>query len=232
MNHRCWMNMFERTLVVVPHADDEALGAGGLISRLSGAGKQVTVVIAATGDIDFEFKGRVDRARRRAEAEASLKVLGVSDWTILFEGMDSLLDTLPRRDLITRLDGLINERRPTAFLAPYPSHHQDHKTVYEACMAALRPRTVKGDGDVRFAAMYEYPYFDAWNHETIRGGKITLAMTEDDLNVKIAALKCHKSQLDPIFINTDVVRLWARYRGSEIGAPCGESFYLLRMNWW
>lgn len=40
----------DRTLIVAPHPDDEALGGGGVIEKAIHAGKQVKVVIVTTGD--------------------------------------------------------------------------------------------------------------------------------------------------------------------------------------
>src|SRR5262245_61469328 len=66
---------FQRTLVVAPHPDDETLGAGGTIARLSAAGKDVLVAVVTTGiapAYSDEYNARVQSEARRAH-----EVLGV-----------------------------------------------------------------------------------------------------------------------------------------------------------
>jgi LmbE family N-acetylglucosaminyl deacetylase len=60
-------------LVLVAHADDETLGAGGLIQRLVKRGESVSVVILSDGVI----RARGGVQDNRADAIAACKRLGV-----------------------------------------------------------------------------------------------------------------------------------------------------------
>ena len=43
------MDWLGRTLVIAPHPDDEVLGAGGTMAKLSESGQEVFVAIVTTG---------------------------------------------------------------------------------------------------------------------------------------------------------------------------------------
>lgn len=65
-------------LVVAPHPDDEAIGAGGTVRLLADAGARVRVLFATDGEATRGSPdgGVVVAARRRGEAEGSCRLLG------------------------------------------------------------------------------------------------------------------------------------------------------------
>src|SRR5690606_30041337 len=67
-----------RTVVVVPHPDDEALAAGGLIAHQRARGREVVVGAVTDGDAAYpDWEGtHLARVRRREQLEA-LHRLGV-----------------------------------------------------------------------------------------------------------------------------------------------------------
>ena len=66
-------------LVIAPHFDDEVLGCGGLVARLTAAGGSVRVVFCSDGggDTTDPERRRAEGARRRAEARGAAAVLGL-----------------------------------------------------------------------------------------------------------------------------------------------------------
>lgn len=71
------MEWLGRTLVVAPHPDDEVLGAGGTMAKLSESGQEVFVVVVTKGKppaYSAEFVARV-----RAEAKSAHDLLGVKE---------------------------------------------------------------------------------------------------------------------------------------------------------
>lgn len=208
---------FARTLVIAPHCDDESIGCGGLVARLADAGWPPTIC-TATGSM-----------LRLQEFEHAVNTLGARHTSHLraHDFGENELDRVPMRTLVGLFDEALSELRLTAVLLPYPSHHQDHQKVYHAAIAALRPRP---RASVLFAAMYEYPFVDAWHHQNIKGGKLTVDIS-DHLETKLQALRCHKSQMacpNTSLIHPDNVKRWAEMRGAEIGVAAGEAYYPLR----
>ncbi len=88
-----------RLLVISPHPDDEALGCGGLIARVRGAGGQVRVVFLTNGDAFKVAAGREERkirptpqdliefgAERQREAMLAGMRLGLRPSDLVFPG--------------------------------------------------------------------------------------------------------------------------------------------------
>ena len=71
-----------RAVIVTPHPDDEILGCGGLMRRLSRAGTQLVVVAVTAGEASHPWSPTVSPAqlavRRAAEAARSYTLLGVA----------------------------------------------------------------------------------------------------------------------------------------------------------
>lgn len=221
--------VFERTLVISPHADDDVIGCGGLLKKVLKNGGEAHVAVVAIGDIEFYHLGRVvTKEERKAEMQKSLDYLGVTSYYTLFDGYEALMDTIPIKNVITALDALIGKIKPSAVLLPYPSFHQDHKVVYNAGFAALRP-SPRNNKFLRLIAGYEYPLV-TWTNENFGNGNLYIDIA-DELEDKIEALKCHKSQMREgrHLISPKTIRLWARRRGLEASINYAEMFYILRI---
>ena len=89
-------------LVVVAHPDDEVLGAGGTILRVSEAGGQVTVLVVSEGT-SAQYPDDPNASRKRheqlQEACEKLGVHSVEHW----DYPDMRLDTVPHLELNARL---------------------------------------------------------------------------------------------------------------------------------
>jgi LmbE family N-acetylglucosaminyl deacetylase len=213
-----------RILIIAPHADDEVLGCGGLIARRVREGHDVEVAVVTMGDVHLGGVVKSTAERRREELARAASILGIPEPAVLFPGYENRLDTLPRIDLIGRLDGLV-AGRDQVFL-PYASHHQDHRLVHDAGLAALRSRGRPGPSLV---ALYEYPYV-GWPPEPVPGGHYYVDVG-GVLDVKRTALLAYGSQAcaAPHPIAWDSVEALARQRGIQAGCAHAELFYVLRM---
>lgn len=221
--------VFDRVLVISPHADDEVIGCGGLMRKVISHGGEVHVAVVAVGDVWFYHLDRVvTKEERKQELHRALEYLGVTSHLTLFDDYESLMDTIPIKNIITVFDRLIRRIEPTVVLLPYPSFHQDHKIVFNAGFAALRP-CPGYNSKLRLVAGYEYPLV-SWSTESLNSGSLYIDIT-GELEDKIEALKHHQSQMREgrHLISPETVRLWAEKRGLEAGVPCAEMFYVLRM---
>lgn len=95
------------------------------------------------------------------ELQDALEFLGCYDFEILYNDKDSLLDTVPKKEIISKLDNIINSYQPTMVFIPLPSYHQDHIVLFETCFAALRPKPPQF---IKLIAMYEYPLI-SWQYQ-------------------------------------------------------------------
>ncbi|MQS38310.1 PIG-L deacetylase family protein [Streptomyces katsurahamanus] len=127
-------------LVVAPHPDDETLGAGGTIARLTAAQIGVHVLVIACRS--HPGSDPVVRARELVQA---CTVLGVASHHIAFTGSPAATDPGARMAELVHLiesgPGLsLRTLRPAGLLIPADgSFHQDHRAVHDAAVAAARP---------------------------------------------------------------------------------------------
>ncbi len=129
-------------LVLAPHYDDEVLGCGGLVCRLTAAGAAVRVLFLSDSggdDQDTEERAAYSR-RRRDEAKAAAEILGIA-------GIDRL--DLPDGALDQHLDEIAEgfrrallSQRPSLVLVPSPLEaSSDHRAAFRALhdlLGALR----------------------------------------------------------------------------------------------
>lgn len=219
----------EKILIIAPHADDEVLGCGGLIEKACRFNNEVKVVVAAVGEIKHPHRqDNVLPETRVEELKDALDVLGCHNFEVIYKDKDSLLDTLPKRDIIIQLDKILESFDPTMVFIPLPSYHQDHYTLFDACFAALRP---KPNQKIKLIAMYEYPLI-SWQFKKFwNTGELYLDLSLT-IEKKIDAFLKHKSQHRPTnhLISPESVKKWAEMRGLEVGISFAEKYYILRTN--
>jgi LmbE family N-acetylglucosaminyl deacetylase len=144
-----------RTLVCFhAHPDDEVLGTGGTIARASGEGHRVVLVVATNGEHgetpDDLGPGETLADRRRAETEASARILGI-DRVVWLGYADSGMTGWPQNadpdnfmnadvdDVAARLAAVLREE-DAEVLTIYDWHgnygHPDHIAVHRVGVAA------------------------------------------------------------------------------------------------
>ena len=224
--------MPETVLIIAPHADDAELGAGGYLARLMREGATHAVVaLVCASDVRYLHSGEVvgQGVRLREQREAALR-LG-AEMVFLGAGPENELHLASRGDLVTALDGLIAAYTPDLLCIPLPSFNQDHKAVFEACTASLRPSFNRHQPTTVLA--YESPT-QGWGTDNLPGvvaARHYVRLTGEDLAAKTHALAAHRSQMagrEHLLCGRDGVMALARLRGLECGAEFAEMFYVLR----
>jgi len=116
-----------RIIVFGAHPDDAEYKAGGTAAKWAKLGHHVKLVSVTNGDIGhWKMAGGPLALRRKAEAKAAAKVLGVTSEVLdIHDG--ELLPTLENRKTITRL---IREWNADIVIAHRPwDYHPDHRYV-------------------------------------------------------------------------------------------------------
>ena len=143
-----------RTLVVVPHPDDETIGCGGLLALLAAARVAVQVVLVSDGAASHpdshEFTAPRMRALRAGEMVTALCELGLGAQHLKMMGLpDGDVPSAggPAFDLaVVRLVRKMVEFRPACVLLPcntdqHPDHRATHAIGTAACdLAAFGAR--------------------------------------------------------------------------------------------
>lgn len=228
----------QRVLVVAPHPDDEALGCGGLISRVKRAGGQVFVLYMTIADIrDYSAAGFSTAEQRRREFENCAAYFALDGWHLAMPGTNYnlRLDDVARAELIDLLERpghplALPTLEPTVVLTPdATSYNQDHRAVAHAVISALRP----GPSTFRHQPLLVLAYeqvADSWTSDPPPPRNFYVELTDEDLDRKIAALKLHTSQWreHPHTRSEPALRGLAALRGAQSGYRYAEAFHCLR----
>lgn len=220
----------ERLLVIAPHADDEVLGCGGLISRVKKDGGKVYVLIFNVGSIEKYNNKKFTELRKKETLEA-MKFLNVDKYVTVFDSPDDnrYLDTKPLHNLISAIetdtDVSLIKTKPTIVAIPtIHSHHQDHVHVHKACIAALRPLSTPLSNVV---LSYEAPEHSRWSVSGVFEPNFYVDI-EYFLAKKIQAFYKYKSQIRKGGRDKDTIRNHTQYRGREVGKKSCEAYFAHR----
>jgi LmbE family N-acetylglucosaminyl deacetylase len=213
-------------MILAAHPDDAEFGVAGTVARWVNEGREVVYVVCTNGD-----KGASDRTltpeqiseMRKKEQKAAADTLGVREVVFLGYPDQGLEDTPELRKRIVRL---IRTYRPKTLVTsdPYRRYlwHRDHRIVGQVAMDAVFPY-----------ARDHLAYPDLLE-EGLEPHKVEeiLFWAADDINFrsdigatfdrKIAALRCHKSQMKT-FNSSDPFG-WLKNRCREMAQ--GESYEL------
>ncbi|KQT18489.1 hypothetical protein ASG31_07145 [Chryseobacterium sp. Leaf404] len=147
---------FGTTLIMAPHADDESLGCGGVISLLRKYGQSVYIVLLSDGTLSHpnsrEYPSEKLRDLREKELLDAAKVLNVDADHIIFcrfkdrsvpsSGSEEFEEAVRK---ISRMIALI---KPQSIFVPWRRDpHPDHKAAFQLLEAS---QTFN-------AKIYEYP---------------------------------------------------------------------------
>lgn len=214
-------------LVISPHADDEAIGCGGMIALATKAGISVTVIVMATGGVKHLHLEKMSTTEKRiSEFKTCAHRLGVSNTNVIFPDKDMRLETISSLELVTALDTVLNNNEFDECYLPEPSHNIDHRITYESAMAALRPGARKFP---LMVATYESTNSSWWNNAAMRGKLyVDISSTIED---KIFAFEAYLSQIRsyPHPISSEAIKRLAAFRGLECGVNYAELYQIIRM---
>jgi len=137
-----------RVLLIVPHADDDVLGAGGTCALHAQQGDPVKVLVVydgLAGDPERRFRPDELRARRRAEARAGGRHLGLADYEFWEYPEGHLPAPSELGAAAERLAALVRAYAPDTVYAPWVGeHHLDHHVLARAVRLALARADFRG----------------------------------------------------------------------------------------
>ena len=224
--------MGNNILIIAAHPDDELLGVGGTVSRLSRQGKTVRALVLAEGQTSRTEKrentGREIIDELRKDALSAAKEIGYASIDFC-DFPDNRLDSVDLLDIIKSVFEFIDQYKPdTIFTHHHGDLNIDHRRVCEAVLTAVRP--MQGEGVKRIYA-FETPSSTEWNYvyEAPFCPNVYFDISET-INRKLAAMACYKSELReyPHPRSLEALKALASYRGSNVGYRYAEAFLLLR----
>ena len=206
-------------LIIAAHPDDEVLGMGGTIKKLSKKNKIHLCVVTEGASAQYTNKDMIKK--RKESCIKAGKILGISTFDFL-EFEDMKLDSIPSLEINQELEKIIKKHKPTSvYTTPKNDLHKDHQIVFESTSIASRPHS----NTVKNLFSYEIP--------GIVKNPFTPTVYEDiskEISYKIKAFKCYKSEIEkfPHPRSIESIESLSLQRGMESGLKKAESFELVR----
>jgi LmbE family N-acetylglucosaminyl deacetylase len=212
----------QRILVVAAHPDDEVLGCGGTVALYTRAENQVTAVIACEGE---SLRYGEEGVGQRAHTQLAAQTLGVQDVRLL--GFpDQKLDTLTLTTIITPLEQIVREVRPSVVLCQYGGDvNLDHQLLFKAVLVATRPT------EDCIAAVYAFDTASstewAFPRTFVPDTWVDISST---LETKLQAMACYTSEIRdyPHPRSLEALRHKARAWGNQACLDAAEVFMTVR----
>ena len=192
--------------LLLAHADDETLGAGGTVQKLLARGHAVRLVVVSDGVVAMRGAGNDNRA---ALAQACA-MLGIGDYTCL-GFRDQQFDQYPVAEIANRAAAALGE--PDLIITHTDTDlNRDHRIVNEVAKILGRPRkrpvSILG---------CEIPCVSAWNGEAFRPQLYVDISAQ--LEPKIAAFSCYANEVKtfPDAYSPEGLRAMGQFRAGEAG---------------
>ena len=227
-----------QVMVVTPHADDAEYGVAGTVVRWVNEGKDVIYVVCTNGDkgtSDINMKPEELVKIRQQEQLAAARLLGVREVIFLHHPDQTLEDTPEFRKEIVRL---IRMYRPEVVVTadPYRRYvwHRDHRITGQVTLDAIFP----------YARDHlAYPDLMEEGLQPHKVKEVLLWAPSGDINyrsditntfdTKLAALRCHKSQVGDS-LSPDMekrLRQWAEKMAEGEDFELAEAFHRVEITW-
>jgi len=207
-----------KILVIAPHPDDEVLGMGGTIKKLSKKNKIILCVVSEGATAQYKDKKMIKV--RRDSCKKTAKILGISQ-TIFLDYPDMRLN-LSHLDINKKLEEIVEKYRPEiVYTAPKNDLNLDHQMVFNSTLVACRPKS-----GVKQILCYEIQ-----GNTKVPFVPNVFENIEKEFPYKIKGFKMYKSEIEefPNPRSIAAIENLAIQRGVESGTKKAEAFELIRV---
>lgn len=215
-------------LVVVAHPDDEILGAGATIKKLTSEGKEVNVCIMCGQANARAF--RPEDNELESDMKDALKLVGVNK-TIIGDFPNIKMNTVAHLDLVQFIEKAIVETKATTVITHHPSDlNNDHVQTSIACQAAIRLFQRRPE----VPPMKELLFMEVLSSTEWAVDSTTQKFTpntfievgKEGIEAKIKALSCYRGVMRPYPHprSEEAIMGLASYRGAMSGTNYAEAF--------
>ncbi len=194
----------KKILFLGAHADDFEAGAGGLFLKLLGKAEHLHIAFSAC----LEQPGNENCLQ---EFQESMRSLGLEK--ARFRLFDLPNTKYPENAAKIReiLEEYREKFKPDIVVTHHIKNlHQDHKCVTEQALRVFKTHSV-----LFYQDMKSTPHFMP---------NMFAQLAEEQLEKKIKALECYKTQLRRYYHDMEFVRAMARVHGKRINAEFAEGF--------
>jgi len=210
-----------KLLVITAHPDDAELMFGGTISKYTRNGHEVEFLVVTSGE-NWNKLGNTNleevKKIRESEAKNAAKVLGVK--SIHFLNLED--GQLNRYKLIPTLVEEIRKRNPNFILTHSEQEgHYDHKeisySVKRVCNIDGEPAPIINPylkSKYNPVTSFKGVYTSNPINKGINSNTLYLSLQKEDVEKKIEAILCHKSQFQNREVIVEKIMTEARFWGN------------------
>lgn len=205
--------------VLLAHADDESLGAGGTIQKLIARGHDLRLVIVSDGIVAMRGAGNDNRAA----LDAACKILDIPELHCL-GFRDQQFDQYPVAEIANAAAKVLGE--PDLIITHTDTDlNRDHRIVNEVAKIIGRPRS----RPISILGC-EIPCVSTWNGKAFRP-QLYVNISEQ-LETKLSAFAAYTNEVRefPDAYSPEGLRAMAQFRGVEAGCHAAEAFEVIRMH--
>jgi LmbE family N-acetylglucosaminyl deacetylase len=206
-------------LITVAHPDDETIGMGGTIKKLS-KNNEITLCVMTDGTSAQYDDKKMIKVRQDACRKAG-KILGISKFHFL-DFPDMKLDSISHVEINKELEKIIKIIKPTIlYSTSYNDLNKDHQKVFESCSVISRPISSK---------IKQFICFEIGGRNKTPFNPNTYVDISKELPFKLKALNQYKTEIHPFPHQRSLkfIESLSHVRGVESGFKNAEAFQLIR----
>lgn len=215
-----------KILIVASHPDDEVLGCGGTIKRLTLDGHAVFLQLLGAGITSRDGYAEKDIENMKKSIYESNKILGIQQ-TFMNEFPDNAFDSVPLLNIVKEIERVKKKVAPELVFTHQPyCLNIDHRITSQAVITATRPME---NETVKKVYGFEVLSSSEWNFPLRFNPNVFFDISRT-VNMKIEAMKKYKGELRLFPHPRSCYGIWlnAQYWGMRCGVPFAEAFMLLR----
>jgi len=221
-------NSNSTVVVFAAHPDDDILGCGGTIAKLTQEGSKVHIVFLADGESSRNDITDINSLiqQRKQDAKKALKILGCDSIEFL-DFPDNRLDSLDLLDVVKKIEGFIDAYKPYTIFTHYAHDlNIDHQITHNAVVTACRPQPGHCVKELLF---FEVPSSTEWNLSKAFMPNYFVDISST-LSLKIDALNAYKNEMKsfPHPRSIKAIESLSYYRGASSGCKAAEAFIIGR----
>lgn len=219
----------KRVAVIAAHPDDEILGCGGTITRMTHEGKDAYVLILGQGIAARGTSGdALDRSLKKLRicGQKANKAIGAHK-VVFLDFPDNRFDSVPLLDITMAVENFIAFVKPDEiFTHSRQDLNIDHRICADAVMVATRP--MPGNSVCNVYA-FEVLSSSEWNFgETFSPNMFVDISAHIDVKKKAISEYVSEIRKYPHPRSLKGVEVLAAYRGIQSGFHYAEAFALVR----
>jgi LmbE family N-acetylglucosaminyl deacetylase len=217
----------ENVLIIAAHPDDETLGMGGTIHKMSLLNSRVKVIFLSDG-VSSREEVRESLESRRTAATNALKHLNCTD-VLFYDFPDNSMDTVPFINIVKTVEENIDLFKPTVLFTHFPYDlNVDHRITSQACLVAARPKV---NHKIKSFFYFEVQSSTEWNFGGTQFTPNLFVDITDSSESKVKALREYEVEIEDFPEARSYAGLEARntVRGVTVGVSSAEAFQVAFM---